>query len=251
MVLKLRDLGAEVLQVGENWAAADAHLRSIVIPEFERSRPAGAATAVYVAPFDHPDVWDGAETMVAEMEAQLAAVGGARVDGILCSVGGGGLLCGIMQGVWKLREKKGYGGTAPKVVAVETHGGHSLNASVVAGELVTLPVIATIATSLGATRVAEEAFAWTQRAGDGLISTLVTDKESVVAMERFLNDSRMLVESACSATIATIYNGDMRKHLGKDMSTAEWAAKNIVVVVCGGSNISLEMLEKYKEQFGV
>ncbi|CAN8095587.1 unnamed protein product [Discula destructiva] len=246
MVSKLRELGADVVQVGENWAAADAHLRTVVIPEFERAHP--DARAVYVPPFDHRDIWDGAETLVQELERQMAESFASKVDGIVCSVGGGGLLCGIMQGVQKLKEK-GYG--KPMVLAVETHGGDSLNASVLAGELVTLPRITTIATSLGATRVAEEAYAWTLRAGDDLVSTVVTDRESVVAMERFLNDARILVESACSASIATVYNGDLRSHLGKELSKADWAAKNIVVIVCGGSNISLGMLEKYKEQFAV
>lgn len=243
MIAKLRDLGADVVQVGENWAAADGHLREVVIPEFERTHP--GARAVYVPPFDHRDVWDGAETLVEELRVQMD---GKVMDGIVCSVGGGGLLCGIMQGVQTLRDD---GCAAPRVLAVETRGGDSLNASVRAGELVTLPAITTIATSLGATRVAEEAFSWTKRAGDDLISAVVTDADSVMAMSRFLDDARMLVESACGATIATAYNGDLRKFLGKDLTDDQWAAKNVILAVCGGSNISLEMLEKYKTQFGV
>lgn len=246
MVQKLRDLGADVVQVGASWAVADKHLREVVIPDFESRHP--GAKAVYVAPFDHQDVWDGAETMVTELERQMAQSFGSKIDGVVCSVGGGGLLCGIMQGVQKLKEA-GYG--TPKVVAVETFGGESLNASVKAGELVTLPAITTIATSLGAVRVAQEAFDWTQRAGGDLISTVVTDADSVVAMSRFLDDARMLVESACGATVALVYNGDLKKILGKDLSDESWAAKNIVLIVCGGSNISLDMLEKYKVQFGV
>lgn len=249
MVAKLRALGAEVVQTGATWAAADRHLREAVMPAFERARRGSTgARAVYVPPFDHPDIWAGAETMVDELREQMGRE--ARgLDGIVCSVGGGGLLCGIMQGRQRLLRDAGEG--APAVLAVETRGGDSLNASVGAGELVTLPAITTIATSLGATRVAEEAFAWTRRAGDGLVSAVVTDREAVVAMSRFLDDARMLVESACAATIATVYNGDLRKYLGDGLSDEQWAAKKIVVVVCGGSNISLEMLEKYKVQFGV
>lgn len=47
------------------------------------------------------------------------------------------------------------------------------------------------------------------------------------------------------------YKGDLRKYLGKGLSDEQWAQKNVVVVVCGGSNISLEMLEKYRKQFSV
>lgn len=258
MVDKLRALGAEVVQTGANWAAADRHLREAVIPAFEQGgggAPGGKKPrAVYVPPFDHQDVWDGAETLVDELRAQLLTTddddrGARRIDGIVCSVGGGGLLCGIMQGWQKLPWGAGEG--APAVLAVETQGGESLNASVRAGELVTLPAITTIATSLGATRVAAEALAWTRRAGDALVSAVVTDREAVVAMARFLDDARMLVESACGATIATAYNGDLRKYMGKGMTDEQWGAKNVVLVVCGGSNISLEMLQQYKVQFGV
>ncbi|KAJ4423512.1 catabolic L-serine/threonine dehydratase [Gnomoniopsis sp. IMI 355080] len=246
MVQKLRDLGADVVQIGESWAVADKHLREVVIPKFESEHP--GAKAVYVPPFDHQDVWDGAETMVTELERQMTESFGSKIDGMVCCVGGGGLLCGIMQGAQKLKES-GYG--SPKVIAVETIGGDSLDASVKAGELVTLPAITTIATSLGAVRVAEEAFEWTKRAGGDLINVVVTDKESVMAMARFLDEARMLVESACGASIATVYNGNLREQLGKGLSNEDWAGKNIVVVVCGGSNISLSMLEKYKVEFGV
>lgn len=246
MVGKLRDLGADVVQVGENWAAADRHLREASMPEFERGHP--GSRAVYVPPFDHKDIWDGAETMVDELETQMPRSPHLKFDGIVCSVGGGGLLCGIMQGVHRLRNS-GYG--RPKVLAVETKGGDSLNASVKAGELVTLPAITTIATSLGATRVAEEAFAWTRRFGADLISAVVTDREAVVAMTRFLDDARILVESACGATIAAVYNGDLRNYLGKGLTDEDWADKNVVLVVCGGSNINLSMLEKYRKEFSV
>ncbi|ROW11677.1 hypothetical protein VPNG_05648 [Cytospora leucostoma] len=246
MVEKLRALGAGVVQTGENWAAADRHLREVVIAGFERENP--ASRAVYVPPFDHKDVWDGAETLVDELRAQVPGEQ-QQIDGIVCSVGGGGLLCGIMQGVQGIREA-GHG-RGPKVLAVETEGAESLNASVRAGELVTLPAITTIATSLGATRVAVEAFEWTRRAGADLVSAVVTDRDAVVAMARFLDDARMLVESACGATIATVYNGDLRRYLGKGMTDEEWAGKNVVLVVCGGSNISLGMLENYRIDFGV
>jgi L-serine/L-threonine ammonia-lyase len=272
MIGKLRELGADVVQIGENWAAADRHLREVAMPRFERSHP--RSRAVYVPPFDHQDVWDGNATLVDELRTQLSGPFGGRVDAIVCSVGGGGLLCGIMQGVQRL-ESSGCG-RRPKVLAVETEGGDSLNASVKAGELVILPGITTIATSLGATRVAEQAFSWVGKAGGDLISAVVTDAEAVDAMVRFLDHERILVESACGATIATVvsarpspsghyplkrswrrwltmsqYNGGLRKYLGESLSDEEWAQKLVVVVVCGGSNINLEMLENYRNQFGI
>ncbi|KUI60809.1 L-serine dehydratase [Cytospora mali] len=249
MLDKLRALGADVVQTGENWAAADRHLRETIIPGFERDHP--RSRAFYVPPFDHKTIWAGVETLVDELQAQVSGVFHRQIDGIVCNVGGGSLMCGIMQGLQKIQQQEDPGYRRPKVLAVETKGGDSLNASVRAGELVTLPAITTIATSLGATRVAEEAFAWTRRAGADLISAVVTDREAVVAITRFLDDARLLVESACGATIATVYNGDLRGYLGEGLTDEEWAGKNVVVVVCGGSNINLGMLEKYRKEFSV
>jgi len=250
MVAKLEDLGAEVVQVGSGWATADAHLRATFLADGPDGGE-GRAAAVYVPPFDHPDIWDGAASLVEEL-APLFPAGGARagrLDGIVCSVGGGGLLCGVMEGVQRVYA--GRRGAAPTVLAVETAGAESLHASVQAGELVTLPRITSVATSLGAARVAPRALEWALRPGGGLISAVVSDADAVSAAARFLDDARTLVEPACGATIAPAYNGDLRRHLGAELSDAEWATRNVVLVVCGGSNISLEMLLGYKKRFGV
>jgi L-serine/L-threonine ammonia-lyase len=246
MVGKLRDLGADVLQTGENWAAADKHLREALLANHD---PQGIG--IYVPPFDHPDIWSGASTLVEEMVRQMRdAYGNPAIDAIVCSVGGGGLLCGVMEGVESMRKQGGTRDT-PKVLAMETVGADSLNASVKAGKLVTLPAISSIATSLGAPRVAEKAFEWTERCGDDLISATVTDAEAVMGSVCFLDDARMLVEVACGATIATAYNGMLRKHLGTGLTDTEWSKKNVVLVVCGGSNVNMDVLANYKHKYGV
>lgn len=238
MVGKLRDLGADVVQTGANWGEADRYLREVLLAN-EKGR------GVYVPPFDHPDIWAGAATIVDELAGQMD---GVEVDGIVCNVGGGGLLCGIMEGL-EGRRKTALG--RARVLAVETVGAESLYRSVEEGRLVTLDRITSIATSLGAPRVAEECFEWTRRRGEGLVCSTVTDGEAVMGCVNFLNDARMLVEVACGATIATAYNGDLRRYLGKGLSDEQWAEKNVVLVVCGGSNINLELLNKYKETYGV
>ncbi|KAI1452705.1 pyridoxal-phosphate dependent enzyme [Annulohypoxylon moriforme] len=245
MIDKMRLLGAKVHQVGSHWALADAHLRS----ELLAHDPAG----VYVPPFDHPDIWKGASTMVDELVYQVKPHNVSQIDGIICNCGGGGLLNGIMTGIENnfpspsLPHQK----SKPKVLAVETIGADSLNASVRAGELVTLPAITSIATSLGAPRVSEESFRWSQEASY-LTSLTVSDAEAVAATSRFADDARMLVEVACGATIAPVYNGDLRRLLGgESLSNEEWREKNVVVIVCGGSNVSLEALRVWEEQYGV
>ncbi|RYO93353.1 hypothetical protein DL764_008003 [Monosporascus ibericus] len=248
MVAKLQLLGAVVHQVGAHWALADAHLRQELLARDPHH-------GVYVPPFDHPDIWEGASSIIDELAAQMAAFIGrgdgedsGNIDGLVCSVGGGGLLNGIMEGLE--RQKRGPRAGKPRVLAVETVGTDSLNQSVRAGELVTLPAITSVATSLGAPRVSERTFEWTRRA-DYLTSHVVSDADAVAGSVKFANDARMLVEVACGATVAPVYNGDLRKVMGAGLGDEEWRRKNVVLVVCGGSNVTLEMLRAYQEKFGV
>ncbi|EFX04631.1 DNA repair protein protein [Grosmannia clavigera kw1407] len=265
MVDKLRAAGAEVRQRGADWAAADQHLREEVMQEDEEGK--NETQKVYVPPFDHPDVWAGAATIVDELSVQLPV--GVCPDALICSVGGGGLLCGLMEGIERV-----YGAQAPTVLAVETAGADSLAASVAAGRLVTLPAITSIATSLGARRVAEQAFAWTQKKQKrtvrdtvngtvqdtdretAVVPVVVTDADAVEAIVRLLDDERLLVEPACGAALAPLYakHGSgvslLRHHIGDGLTDAAWAVRNVVVVVCGGSNINLSMLEEYRARFG-
>ncbi|KAI8959096.1 tryptophan synthase beta subunit-like PLP-dependent enzyme [Daldinia sp. FL1419] len=241
MIEKIRLLGAKVHQVGANWALADEHLRTALL--------ANDPSGIYVPPFDHPDVWAGSSTIIDELAPQLEAHGVPRLDGIACNCGGGGLLNGIMAGVQKHYTQNGL--EEPAVLAVETAGAESLNASIKAGELVTLPGITSIATSLGAPRVSERTFRWSREAAH-LRSVVVTDAEAVMGSIRFADDALFLVEVACGATLATLYNGDLRRAVGGEgISDEEWRGRNVVVVVCGGVNVTLDMLRDYGVKYGV
>ncbi|KAK8135411.1 pyridoxal-phosphate dependent enzyme [Apiospora sp. TS-2023a] len=260
IVGKLRRLGAEVVQTGAHWAAADAHLRENLLSK----DPAG----VYVPPFDHPDIWEGHASMVDELAVQLPTLldqgkGDGVPDAIVCNCGGGGLLNGIMEGIERQTKQKRWAAAKhkkPRVMAIETVGAHSLHASAQAGEHVALPGITSIANTLGAVRVSAKTWEWyasksksSPADGDGglLSSVTVTDAEAVMGSARLADDALLLVEVACGATIATVYNGELRRTLGKGLSDAEWAAMNVVIIVCGGVNITLEMLGKYREEYGV
>ena len=69
--------------------------------------------------------------MVTELSEQLSE----PPDAVILSVGGGGLLTGILQGLHNV------GWQNVPVVAVETKGADCFNAAVKAGEVVTLPGI--------------------------------------------------------------------------------------------------------------
>ncbi|KAM7196457.1 Tryptophan synthase beta subunit-like PLP-dependent enzyme [Rhypophila sp. PSN 637] len=272
---KLLALGAQVIKAGTNWPEADAHLRNVCLAE---SRDSQVVQAIYVPPFDHADIWSGAATLVDEIATQLPAVLRKSphevilddqdqtrqpvIDAIVCNVGGGGLLNGVMEGLERRKiPLVGHDGLPTKVLALETIGADSLNVSVKRGEHSTLPGITSIAKSLGATKVSRRTWEWAEKyssLGGGaqdeeeekLISATVTDGEAALACVKFADDARMLIEVSCGATIATVYNGDLRKYLGgKDISDEEWRKRNVVLVVCGGNNTNLETMERYREEY--
>lgn len=233
MIAAIQAAGAtSVEQVGATWAEADRHLRERVLPTLPG--------AVYVPPFDDARIWQGASSMVDEVRTQLGGDDDAEdpPDAIVCSVGGGGLFVGMMRGV-----ENNYGaGAGVRVLAVETRGAESLNASLRAGELVTLPGITSIATSLGAVRVAREAFELALRLD--VTSVVLDDCEAAMGCWRLADDERILVEASCGVSIALCYDGRLKELIPQLKPDSK-----VVVVVCGGSNISLEMLEDYKRTY--
>ncbi len=210
-VLELYD--AEVVVHGPSWAEADEHARSLL-----------DSTTAYIHPFDDPLLWSGYATMIDEV-----AQSGIRPDNIVLSVGGGGLLCGVFEGV----QRNGW--TDVNITAVETIGASSLEQSVRAGKQVELAAIDSIASSLGAKKVSEEAFLGAQRHNVDCIA--VTDLEAVKACRRFLTDHRVLVEPACGAALAWAYKDDSMRL--RNQTT--------LIIVCGGATTTPSQLLRWEQ----
>jgi hypothetical protein len=96
------------------------------------------------------------------------------------------LLSGVVEGL----QRNGWHDVP--VLAVETDGAASLHAAMAAGHTVELSGIQSVATSLGAKRVAEQALACSRT--HTVHSHLVSDREALQACERLLRDHRVLVE---------------------------------------------------------
>ena len=220
MKSKLRASGAEVITHGASWAEADTFTHHLV-----DSDPRG----VYCPPFDHPNIWEGNSSVVDEIITDMQQV----PDAVIASVGGGGLLAGLVLGL----EKHGLDNQV-KVIAVETEGADSLHASLQAGKLVTLPAITSIATSLGCRTVAERAFEAGRK--ECVISRVCTDGMAARACVRFAEDEKVLVEAACGASLAAIYELGLRKIMPE--LTGE---SKVVVVVCGGKLSPPSLVHKF------
>jgi len=221
------------------------------------------------SPYDNPLLWTGHSTVIDEIITQLPD--DLRMGAVLASVGGGGLLCGIFEGI----ERNYYGGDesrakavrGSKVLACETEGAASFaasfNASSNSGTLggkknvsmVRLDAITSVATSLGALEVTPAVIQRAHRhqergeggTGDDVISSVCTDSEAVDACVKFATEHRMLIEPACGAALASLYSERLRSRLLGEMQGDENSA--IVVEVCGGSGVNLDLLEGWKSQF--
>lgn len=210
---KLRKEGAEVIVYGSSWKESNQKAKEI----------ADKNNYALLSPFDHEEIWNGNSTMVPEIVET-----GIKPDAIVLSVGGGGLMCGVVQG---LREA-GWKNTA--VITSEPEGAAGLYRSVKEGKLVTLDHVKSIATSLCSPRVAERAFELTKE--HPIQPTIVSDFQAVKACVRFAENHRVLVEPACGAALSPLYD---KNPLLKDV-------KVIVVIVCGGNLVSPELIEEWQ-----
>jgi L-serine/L-threonine ammonia-lyase len=205
---------AEVIVHGASFQEANAMAQSMLTP-----------ADAFIHPFDDPLLWEGHATMIDEV-----ARAGVKPDAVVLSVGGGGLLCGVVNGLHR------NGWHDVPVIAVETEGADSLAQSIAAGERIELPRISSIATSLGARKVSEQAFEWTRR--HPVRSVVVPDSAAVAACIRFMDDHRVVVEPACGASLAVAY--DAASDLG--------GFSNVLVIVCGGVTATVAQLQKWAAQ---
>jgi L-serine/L-threonine ammonia-lyase len=211
----IRSEGADVLVHGASWD--DAHAYALEL--------AHQGQSAYIHPFDDPLVWQGHASMIHEI-----AEAGVKPGAVVAAVGGGGLLCGLVEGMHEV------GWADVPVLAVETEGAASFAASVQGGRPVTLDKITSVAITLGARTVAPQALEWARR--HPIVPWVVSDRAAVDACLRFLDDHRVLVEPACGAALAAGYGR------ARPLESRE----PVVIVVCGGAGVNRELLAKWDRE---
>jgi L-serine/L-threonine ammonia-lyase len=204
--------GADVIVHGRSWQEANELAHTLIEP--------GDA---FIHPFDDPLLWTGHASMIDEV-AKTARKPGA----VVLSVGGGGLLCGVIEGL----QRNGWGDVP--VIAVETEGAASFRAATLADAPVEIDAITSVATSLGARRVCSQSVAYLET--HRIESVVVSDKDALDACERFLTDHRLLIEPACGAALSLGYSPTLLT--GYD---------NVLMVVCGGATATLEQIRAWRQ----
>lgn len=208
----IRRLQPEVVIHGASWDDANA-LAMQVAAESGRS---------YVHPFDDSAVMAGQATLVPEILADLPA----PPELLVASIGGGGLISGILSAASQLCP-----GT--RVFGVETVGADSMSRSLAAGRIVELSAITSIAETLGARRTGKFQFETVSRLAAGVVT--VTDAEAIEALVGLLEGDKLLTEPATSCSVAALGLGKIPVARGS----------TVVVVACG-ANVTLEKIIEWR-----
>lgn len=205
--------GADLIIQGESWQEAHDYARRIADHK-----------NILIHPFDDPLLWSGHGSMIDEI-----AGSGIVPDCVVLSVGGGGLLCGVIEGL--IRNNMEF----VPVLAVETQGADSLAFSLQGNHLRSLDEITSVATSLGAKQVARQAYDYCR--SHEVTSHVVSDLEAVNGCLYFLFAHRIMVEPACGASLSVL------------LKPIPFLAdkKNILIIVCGGAGVSTEQLNVWKQ----
>ena len=249
MIDKIRGVGAtDVIQTGASWQEADDYLRNQLLGKDQ--------SGVYVPPFDHEDIWEGAKSALVEIAAEW---GPARKPpkAFVCSVGGGGLLSGVARGLdavgWGYSEHQSpketnashSKGVAPTtIVAVETQGCHSLALSLEHSAHIALDEITSAAKTLGAKKVAKRAFEIGQQ--NRTTSIVLSDAQAARGCIVLADEERILAELSCGVSYAVCLD---RKILETSIGEKLQPDDEIIVMICGGSNINTDLMADMKRSY--
>lgn len=198
-VARLHDYGADVRQVGSEYA--EAYAAAVAF--------AGERGAVFCHAYDQPEIAAGAGVLAEEVLADLP-----DADTLVVAVGGGGLLAGVLAAV---------AGRA-RVVAVEPVGAATLYGALAAGEPVDVEVSGVAKDSLGARRIGSIAYELATATPD-LVSLLVTDAEIVAARAELWSEARIASEHGAATAYAALSSGRY----------VPAAGERVVTVVCGAN----------------
>ena len=215
----IRREGAEVITVGEIFDDARDKALEIVANDPE---------AVFVHPFDHPLLWEGHSTVVDELVKQTE-----KPDAIVLSVGGGGLLNGVVEGL----DRNGWGDIP--IIAVEVEGAPKFRKALEAGHPVDLERIDTLANTLAGKHVSAKSVEYAK--SHNIISYLTSDERAANGVVSFVEDFRVLVELACGASMSVAY----------DLPDVVKPYQNVVIIACGGAGVNLDLLLEYRKIFNV
>ena len=173
----------------------------------------------YVSAYNDPEVMSGQGTIAVEILEDLP-----QVDVLLVPVGGGGLISGI--GLWAKTVNP-----AIHVIGVQSTASPQMRAAFEAGELVTVPVLDSLADGLaGNIEPGSPMYDLARRYADEI--ALVEEAEIASAMVWYLEHHHLVVEGSGAVVLAALLNRHITGIEGKT-----------VAAVLTGRNVALERLK--------
>jgi threonine dehydratase len=229
---------------GVAYAASKLGIQAIIcMPEYTPSNYVEATKSygarVELSP-DFPSTFANAETFKADGYAflhawdnpnQMAGTGTIgleildtlpSVTDIVISIGGGGLIAGIMVAVKAIKPEV-------RIWGIETEGAQTMGKALEAGKVVQITPNS-LAKTLSANYVAEDALKIAQEHLEQHV--VVSDQEAVDDQQFLLERTKVLTELAASCTLSAARK--IRHHFTKD--------DNVVLLLCGGNESLSNMI---------
>jgi threonine dehydratase len=152
--------------------------------------------AVFIHPFDHPDVIAGQGTVALEILEQCP-----EVNTIIAGIGGGGLISGVAVAAKALRPDI-------HIVGVQAQEAAAYPPSLAAGRPVRISGLATIADGIAVGCPGELTFAHVSKLVDKVVT--VTEEDISRALLMLLERGKLVVEPAGSVGVAALLAGAVR-----------------------------------------
>lgn len=205
----IRRAGGDVRFFGTDGLDTETHARAFAEDE----------GMTYVSPYNDAQVIAGQGTCGVEIARQLSPV-----DAVFIAVGGGGLLGGVGAFLKSVNRDV-------QVVSCQPSASRVMTDSVAAGEILDIPSQPTL--SDGTAGGVEQGAITFDLCRELIDRFVVVDEEQIAAaMRDFIDAHHLLPEGAAGVALAGFLD-----------VAADYAGKNVVVIVCGG-NISRDTLKK-------
>ena len=215
----VRNLGGEVVLVGDSFSDAAAHAEKMAQDE----------GLTFVHPFDDPYVIAGQGTIAMEILQQYQPSDGTRPDAVFVQIGGGGLAAGVSVYLKSIYPDM-------KVIGVETLDSDCMKRSIEAGHPVTLDDVGLFSDGTAVKRPGDETFRLCRENLDDIV--LVESDEICAAIKDVFEDTRSIVEPSGALSLA-----------GLKAWVRRTGAKNkTLVAITSGANMNFDRLRFVSER---
>lgn len=206
-----RDYGADVVLRGH----------TVAEPLRAAAEHAERTGAVYIPPFDHPDVIAGQGTLGLEVLEQVP-----DLATVIVPIGGGGLISGMAT---VLKQRAAQLGREIRVIGVQAVNAAAYPVSLAAGAITEITISPTIADGIAVSKPGKLNFEIIKDTVDEVVT--VDDDDIARAMLVLLERAKLVVEPAGAVGVAAILTGKIR-------------ASGPTVVMLSGGNIDPLIMER-------